>query len=81
MGPKENTTSFGLNMQALLTENPLGIHVLSPKLICIQHQSAFLMFLATNTCCLISTRKHRERTILSLFILFLLCLAIKQGRQ
>ena len=29
MGPKENTTSFGLNMQALFTENPLGIHVLS----------------------------------------------------
>lgn len=31
MRPKENTTSFGLNMQALLTENPLGIHTLSPE--------------------------------------------------
>lgn len=34
----------------------------SPKLMCIHHQCAFLMFLATSTCCLISTRKHRERT-------------------
>lgn len=68
-GPKENITSSGPESAKYAGTSYwkssgclCSFSWAAPKLICIHHQSAFLMLLATSTCCLISTRKHRGRT-------------------